>query len=546
MATLIPSGSVQLRTDIGRYRELALIEQLEMSLPDNYEIFHGLPMQTAESAGDQFGEIDIAVLAPHGALLLMEVKAGSVILRDGGIFKLYGGAECDVSRQCNMQLSSMIGRLAQAQLRPAVIHCLAIPDFHLVDGQPLSLPRERIFDATRCQHLGSEIHALLSVARGCEQLVALRQFLYNQFRVTTDLSAARDQLQQTVRVLSDGLSTWVPRMRADSGIFRIQATAGSGKTQLALHLLEQAVAQDRRASYVCFNRTLADYIRARAPAHAEVVNFHELAVEHARRSRGEPDFSRASILDEAAARYVADSGMLQARLDLLIIDEGQDFEPSWIEALCQRLKLDGRLYLLEDDDQRIYPRPAVDIAGAVLVDSRDNFRSPRMICELINTLQLAASPINSLSPYKGELPGFHLYDSAESLPQQVVKAVQVLLARGFALSDIAVLYNCGRNRSQLAALDRIGDWRLRQFDGTYDASGEPNWSEGSLLLESVYRFKGQSAPAVVVAEVAFDSLSVNERRKLFVALTRAQMAVEIVLSVQAEQVLACHMQNLES
>ena len=75
----------------------------------------------------------------------------------------------------------------------------------------------------------------------------------------------------------------------------------------------------------------------------------------------------------------------------------------------------------------------------------------------------------------------------------------------------------------------------------YDRNGEPRRSEGELLVESVYRYKGQSAPAVVVTEFDFAVLDDAARRRLFVALTRAQMAAELVLSVAAERCLAAAM-----
>jgi superfamily I DNA and RNA helicase len=84
----------------------------------------------------------------------------------------------------------------------------------------------------------------------------------------------------------------------------------------------------------------------------------------------------------------------------------------------------------------------------------------------------------------------------------------------------------------------IGPWLTRRFTGEYDRNGEPRWSKGELLVESVYRYKGQSAPAVVVAEFDFAELDDAWRRRLFVALTRAQMAAELVLSPQAERCLA--------
>lgn len=79
---------------------------------------------------------------------------------------------------------------------------------------------------------------------------------------------------------------------------------------------------------------------------------------------------------------------------------------------------------------------------------------------------------------------------------------------------------------------------LRKFLGRYTADGEPVWSEGELLIESVHRFKGQSAMGVVLAEVDFDQLDEAARRRLFVGMTRAQLGLEVVVSRRTEVDLA--------
>ncbi len=537
MALLIPSMAAALRQDGGLYRELDLVNGLATSLPDGYEIFHGMDLHSVRDGHDYYGEIDIVVMAPSGALLLLEVKAGEVALRNGQIFKLYGSGECDVGRQCRLQRASLLGRLFDAHIDTSVASCLVLPDYRLTEEQAVSVPRERIVDAARYPQIAGLVREWLAGGKVCAHVEALRRFLRNQFRVTADLSAARDQLMRTTRLLSDGLATWVPRISAPSGLLRIQATAGSGKTQLALGLLEAAVMKGQSAAYICFNRTLADFIRARAPARGEVVNFHELAVEHVRRTIGEPDFTDPQALERAAACYVGDSAGFAARFDLLILDEGQDLEPAWIEALGQLLRPDGKLYLMEDDDQRLYERPDFELADSVTVTSRDNYRSPRLICDVINALGLCHRSVNSMSPYRGALPGFHQYATPEELLAQIEQAVRSLLSRGFALSDLVVLSNRGRAGSALTGVRQIGPWTTRQFTGRYDRSGEPIWTEGDLLVESVYRYKGQSAPGVVLAEVAFEALTPQEKKKLFVGLTRAQMAVEIVLTAGAEQAM---------
>jgi hypothetical protein len=546
MALLIPSVIGALRKDGGLYRELDLVHGLAAALPEGYEVFHGIALHSVHAGHDFYGELDVLVMAPSGALLLMEVKAGAVVLRGGAVYKLYGREERDVSQQCRVQRASLLGRLQDARIETSVASCLVLPDFRLADEHAVSIPRERIVDAALYPRVATLAREWLAGGKGCERVDELRQFLRNQFRVTTDLSAARDELQRTTRILSDGLATWVPRIASPAGVLRIQATAGSGKTQLALRLLETTLADGGSAGYVCYNRTLAEYIRARAPARAEVVNFHELAVEHMRRHIGEPDFAQTSVLEAAANCYVDDSTRFSSRFDVLVIDEGQDFEPAWIEALCNLLRPDGKLYMMEDDDQRLYDRDDFDIADAVTISSYDNYRSPRLICDVINALRLSRHPINSMSPYKGEVPVFYQYTSQDQLLAQTEQAVAALLERGFALSDIVVLSNRGRANSALAGERQIGLWSTRQFTGRYTRDGEPQWTEGDLLVESVYRYKGQSAPAIVLTEVEFETWTPQEKKKLFVGLTRAQMAVQIVLTPGAEHILSAAIDTEEN
>jgi hypothetical protein len=50
--------------------------------------------------------------------------------------------------------------------------------------------------------------------------------------------------------------------------------------------------------------------------------------------------------------------------------------------------------------------------------------------------------------------------------------------------------------------------------------------------------QGANAPAVVIAEFRFAELDEAPPHRLFVALTRAQMPAELVLSARAERCLA--------
>ena len=113
-----------------------------------------------------------------------------------------------------------------------------------------------------------------------------------------------------------------------------------------------------------------------------------------------------------------------------------------------------------------------------------------------------------------------------------------VVQRGFSIDDIAIVSIRGRERSLLQGLDRLGSWTLRHFTGRFDESGNAAWSDGELLIESVRRFKGQAATAVVLTECDMMELDAMNRRLLFVGLTRARVHLEWVASGATADLLA--------
>ena len=355
-------------------------------------------------------------------------------------------------------------------------------------------------------------------------------FFSNKFQVVTDISTNIEQVQQASTVLSSGLATWVPKISHTSNLFFIQATAGSGKTQLALKLLQDAVKAKQRCCYVCFNRSLADHMSKLAPAISEVTTFHQLCRDYAEHSGETLNFSDPDIFSRMTQSYIDASERLLKNLDLLIIDESQDFFPEWALAVMQRLKDSGTLYVMGDEGQQIYARELFDISEAVHVKCMDNFRSPSKVVQIINQLELSSEPVISRSAHAGETPQIYTWAPGQvSSLSALNQCLKRLWEEGYKPEQVAVISFHGVKTSEALQQEELGGYKTKRFS-RYDEAGNTLWTDGALLVESVYRYKGQSMPVVVFCEIDFDELTDKDRRKLFVGLTRGQVRVDIVIS----------------
>jgi hypothetical protein len=530
MAKLLPDLAPPTAHTAGQYVERQLLSALARSLPAAYTLLHNVDWAAVHADREQHGEVDIVIVNRAGDLLLVEVKAGAVEFSRAGIVKRYGGARKNVSAQMHGQFAALKSRLREADLAVHLGHLLVLTHVQVDEGT-VQWPRERIVDSRDVPHLATRVMALLPPGVEGPQTERVLHFFENRFRVAPDVTAlARHQQLVTAR-LAAGLATWVPRIASPSGIVRVDGTAGAGKSQLALRMLKDAEAEGRRGAYVCFNRALADHVARVAPVRTQVQTFHELAQQVCRAVALAPDLNAEGAFEAMAAQAIE---LLQARapdLDFLVVDELQDMQPAWVEALLWRLRPEGRALLLEDRDQRLYEdRPPFDIPEAVGIECAENFRSPRALVRTINMLQLASREVEALGPVEGEIPEPIVCESPPAFERGTVRAVERCLAKGFALSDIAVVTLRGRERSQLLARERLGPWTTRAFTGRFDVDGSALWTEGDLLVDTVRRFKGQSAPAIVLTECDIPQLTPLDRRLLFIGLTRARMHLEWVMT----------------
>jgi superfamily I DNA and RNA helicase len=222
------------------------------------------------------------------------------------------------------------------------------------------------------------------------------------------------------------------------------------------------------------------------------------------------------------------------KFDTLIVDEGQDFEQEWVEILKLFLRDDQEILWLEDQDQNLRDQPPVVLDGFVGYRARRNYRSPESIARFIRrTLPFKFEGANDLP---GLGVGVTPYTKTTDQPAAVGKIVSGLLGQGFSHDDIVILTLRGSAESVLSDRERVGPYVLRRFTQGYDLFGNQLMTPGKLLFESVRRFKGQQAPAIVLVDIdPMPERWETFQRLLYSGMTRATVRLELV--VKADNLL---------
>lgn len=538
MARTLPDGWEALEASGVASFEIATLRRLAGELPDDYTVFHGVHWTRLDHGYSVYGEIDFLVLGPHGQVVLIEQKSGPLEETPEGLVKRYPLKTKNVPGQIQRSVDALQARFKQAHggQRLPLDYLLYCPDYRVLNPATAGIVPERIVDARSPATLAARIVSIVDAVPPLPSVAAttVRAFLSDELQLAPDTSALVGQTRAWVTRVSGGLATWARRIEFEPFRLRVIGTAGSGKTQLALRVLEDASAAGKRALYVCFNRPLADHLARLAPPGTRVATFHAMGDQWLRAHGASPAFDEASAFDRIANALIAAEPSADDLVDVLVIDEGQDFEQTWADALLRRLKSGGRAWWLEDPLQNLYDRPAVELPGWTTLRADGNYRTPRDILREIGLFVDAASGVRAASPVEGEGIDLTSYaDGFGSLRDATVAAIGRARAADFKSHDIVVLTCCGRDRSQLMPFDNLGGYTFRRFDGTYDSAGNPVFQDGDILLETVFRFKGQSAPCVILTEIDFEELDERVARRLYVGATRATMRFAMVMTERA-------------
>lgn len=548
MARLVPDDfdDVDL-ADFGHKSERETLLRLRDDLPDDLSVYHAVHWAHAERSGSVYGEIDFIVANRYGKLLAIEQKSAAVYVADNDLRVDYAtekgkSVQVQLARNLNTLRSEFARRYAGADL--SIDHLLYLPNASVVGSLPSGIDPQRVVDVTRAGELCAIIQKLFDDSptpsgRNPATAVDIHDFLSQKVEAAPHIGLLGKSAREFTTRVSGGLATWAGRLTVSPYRLKVHGTAGSGKTQLALQELRRADRAGERSLYICYNRPLADALKASAPPSAVVATVHEFARELGVQRGVIFDFKNPNVYDQMIAVLREHANLARGLFHVLVIDECQDLEATWVEALLPLAKESGRITFLEDPEQALYDRERYIAQDWALLESPVNFRSPRILVDFMNYLGLTEKPIVAGSGVAGFQPTWSWYDDEESLLDETESALKKLLEEGYAPENIVILTFAGAANSvffQPDAPPGLSGKGLKRQTG-YGEDGQLRYTNGQVLVETLYRFKGQAADAVIVTEVDFEALDQRNRRKLFVAFSRARLHAALITSERAKEAL---------
>ncbi len=138
-----------------------------------------------------------------------------------------------------------------------------------------------------------------------------------------------------------------------------------------------------------------------------------------------------------------------------------------------------------------------------------------------------------------DLPGLgvtvHRYKGEEEQSKIVGRVIAELFRQGFRAQDLVILTLRGFGNSVLSGKERVSNYTLNRFTVDYDLLGNQILTDGQVRFESIYRFKGQQAPAVIIVDAARrDHAEADFLKLLYTAMTRATVRLDVVVPAQEE------------
>jgi len=507
--------------------ERRVFETLVPLLGDDDAILANLEMSDP-AEGDI--EIDLVLLLKDYGCMVIEVKGAHITFDKGSWIQSdpAGSHKIDPAGQAKRNMYSLREYLT-SRWSQGILRCdwmVAFPHSNIVDVRDPLLPISKVIQKDGLPYSMRQIQTVLNTLRN-HSLPAFDGWVDIALKILTPL-AAQDADREAVlgnnyefiRSLTHERELILDQLE-DNNRYYVKGPAGSGKTWLAFEQARRWSKQGLKVGILAYNRGLTSYMikkNLEVPENekaAWVSTFHDYATSIGS-TAGSPKFYSEEI-DRYKGDLLSKSAALEdsQKFDAWVVDEAQDFLPSWWETLKLSLldPLNGKIALFGDDQQLVFGhRPAPEGFFAAL-RLTENLRNSQQIANAVS--KFVDKPTTARGPHAFEIEYVEVKDkNTFEIADDVV--ANLTDKEYWHPGEIALLTTKNRHpeHERQADHDRTGHW-------------DSLWTNEDVFYCTVGGFKGLERPVVVLAIDGFHP-DADEDDVLYVGMSRARDKLVIV------------------
>jgi hypothetical protein len=507
--------------------ERRVFETLVPLLGDDDAILANLEMSDP-AEGDI--EIDLVLLLKDYGCMVIEVKGAHITFDKGSWIQSdpAGSHKIDPAGQAKRNMYSLREYLT-SRWSQGILRCdwmVAFPHSNIVDVRDPLLPISKVIQKDGLPYSMRQIQTVLNTLRN-HSLPTFDGWVDIALKILTPL-AAQDADREAVlgnnyefiRSLTHERELILDQLE-DNNRYYVKGPAGSGKTWLAFEQARRWSKQGLKVGILAYNRGLTSYMikkNLEVPENekaAWVSTFHDYATSIGS-TAGSPKFYSEEI-DRYKGDLLSKSAALEdsQKFDAWVVDEAQDFLPSWWETLKLSLldPLNGKIALFGDDQQLVFGhRPAPEGFFAAL-RLTENLRNSQQIANAVS--KFVDKPTTARGPHAFEIEYVEVKDkNTFEIADDVV--ANLTDKEYWHPGEIALLTTKNRHpeHERQADHDRTGHW-------------DSLWTNEDVFYCTVGGFKGLERPVVVLAIDGFHP-DADEDDVLYVGMSRARDKLVIV------------------
>ena len=529
------------RKDPRRRAEARVYDRLRQDLDNSFHVFYSGPWLAIDEYGNERdGECDFLIAHKNFGILAIEVKGGGIsfdpasgqwLSRDRHGFDHY------IKNPVNQAKSAKHNTIEKLKVTGGwnvryirARHGVIFPDS---DAPRQNLGADMPKDLFLCgpdiesgiidwvtrrmrPHPGASEEPL-----GADGLKVLEKLFAQpfslSFRISSALTADMEELGTLLPSQYRILDYTVDVDRA-----LIQGAAGTGKTVIAIEEAIRSARAGRRTLLTCYNRSLGLLLERsiQDDSGVDAGSFHSVCRDAAI-ATGLLD--RNKFLQDADFEKLPDFLVRameiqpELRWEEIVVDEGQDFEPTWWLALEAALVPGGRLRVFMDSNQRLYPDRVAEASDLISVPLRlkENLRNTKNIHEA-SLEHYSGLPVTSEGPEGVEVRRLKADSVDDAIDRAFSEVRNLVFQEGLDPADIAVLV------PNQQAVDRF---RSVASHSRIDFTSGDRPSREAATLDTIRRFKGLESPAIILVLGRGD---LTPTEMAYVGMTRARVFLLVI------------------